>query len=481
VDLEVTMTIAPVDAGRVGLDRPALPAVAGARLTVPLVDGRRVPYVNLDHAASAPCLAAVRDAVDELLPWYASVHRGAGFASRVCTQVYEQARDTLRRFTGARHGDVVVFTRNSTDALNLLARAVPRGASVVVVFDTDHHAALLPWRGPRVRRLTTPRRAGDAVLALEDALRDCPVGPRLVVLTGASNVTGELWPVDRMAEVARRHGARVALDAAQLAPHRPLDMRTLDVDYVALSGHKLYAPFGVGALIGRADWLRAAEPYLLGGGATRQVLDRGDHLGISWAPGPERHEAGTPNVVGVHALAVACETITRHGWSPVVARERALLARLRAGLATVPGLRELSLFGPAHDRVGVVSCTVDGQDAGLMAAILSAEHGIGVRDGLFCAHIATRRLLAPNQPRALRASIGLATVADHVDRLVSALRRIVTHGPAWTYRVVDGRWTPTPDPRPLPPFLTTEARSPRTDHVAAEPTPCGGSDCAARV
>ncbi|WP_156757387.1 aminotransferase class V-fold PLP-dependent enzyme [Actinokineospora pegani] len=447
------MTLAIPSPTRAAEAVPAVPPVVGSRLVVPLVDGTRVPYANLDHAASAPCLEAVRDAVDELLPWYASVHRGAGFASQVSTRVLEQSREVLRRFVGAHRTDAVVFTRNTTDSLNLLARAVPGGTSVVL-FDTEHHAALLPWRGPRVRRLRTPADADGAVRALDNALAECAAGPRLVVLTAASNVTGELWPVAELAAVARRHGARTVLDAAQLAPHRPVDIGALDVDWVALSGHKLYAPFGAGALIGRADWLRAAEPYLAGGGATASVTDRGDRLAVSWSPGVERHEAGSPNVVGPHALAVACETITRHGWDAVVEHERVLLSRLRAGLATVPGLRPLDLFGA--DRVGVVSFTVDGLDSGLIAAALSAEHGIGVRDGLFCAHIATERLLrraGGHEKRAVRASIGLATTAEHVDRLVSALRSLVADGPAAEYHLVDGRWAPVDDPRPLPPFV----------------------------
>jgi selenocysteine lyase/cysteine desulfurase len=433
------------------LASPTLPPVACAALTVPLVDGRRVPYANLDHAASAPCLAAVRDAVDELLPWYASVHRGAGFASQVSTRIYERARDVVRRFVGARRTDSVVFTRNTTDALNLLARALPRPTSVVH-FDTDHHAALLPWRGPRVFRIAD-------VGALDAALRECPTGPRLVVVTGASNVTGELWPVADIAALARRHGARIVLDAAQLAPHRPVDIRALDVDYVVLSGHKLYAPFGTGALVGRADWLRAADPYLAGGGASALVTDHGSHVAVSWSTGLERHEAGSPNVVGAHALAVACETLGRH-WEPVLAHEGSLLSRLRAGLAGVPGLRELTLLG--GDRVGVVSFAVDRHDPGLLAAALSAEHGIGVRDGAFCAHIATRRLLASagaSGTRALRASVGLGSTVEHVDRLVAALHTLVADGPRWDYAQVDGRWTPTPDPRPLPPFLSAGPRT----------------------
>ena len=448
------MTIA-VPPARSTTDIPTVPAVVGARLSVPLVTGERVQYANLDHAASAPCLEQVRDAVDELLPWYASVHRGAGFASQVSTKVYEQARDTLRRFVGARSSDTVVFTRNTTDALNLLAKSLPRRTSVVL-FDTEHHAALLPWRGPNVRRIETPESAASAVPALEAALKLCPEGPRLVVVTGASNVTGELWPVAELAAVARRFGARTVLDAAQLAPHRPVDIKALDVDYVVLSGHKLYAPYGSGALIGRADWLQAAEPYLVGGGATKNVVDWGDHLGVSWSAVPERHEAGSPNVVGVHALAAACDTITRHGWDRIVAHEQALLLRLREGLKTIPGLHELSIFQGNQDRVGVVSFTIHGHEAGLIAAALSAEYGIGVRDGAFCAHVATRRLLDrvdATEQRALRASLGLGSTAEHVDRLVDALRKLVTEGPKWTYRLEDGRWAPVNDNRPLPPFV----------------------------
>ncbi|GLZ29738.1 cysteine desulfurase [Lentzea sp. NBRC 105346] len=435
------------------LPKVTVPAVVGAELKVPLVTGERVTYANLDHAASAPCLEQVRDAVDELLPWYASVHRGAGFASQVSTRVYEQARDKVRRFVGARSSDTVVFTRNTTDALNLLARSVPKGTAVVL-FDSEHHAALLPWRGRHVQRLTTPTSSAAAVIALDKALAAAPVGPRLVIVTGASNVTGELWPVAEFARVARRHGARIALDAAQLAPHRAFDVRDLDVDYVAFSGHKIYAPFGAGVLVGRADWLQAADPYLVGGGATAKVTDHGDRLGVAWSKVPERHEAGSPNVVGVYALGVACDVLSRH-WEQTVAHEEALLSRLREGLATIPGLRTLSLFNDTGS-VGVVSFTLAGLDAGFIAAALSAEYGIGVRDGAFCAHVAVSRLTertGAHEQRALRASIGLGTTAEHVDRLVAALRTLVTDGPRWNYVQRDGRWVADDDTRTLPPFL----------------------------
>ena len=428
-----------------------IPAVLGTR--VPLVTGSDADYANLDHAASAPCLRAVRDAVDELLPWYASVHRGAGFASQVSTKVYERTRDVVRRFVGARAADAVIFTRNTTDALNLLARCLPRHTSVVL-FDTEHHAALLPWRGPNVRRIPLPRARRAAVSAVDSALADCPEGPRLVVVTGASNVTGEVLPVGEIAAVARRHGARIALDGAQLAPHRPISLRELDVDYVALSGHKIYAPFGAGALVGRGDWLRAAEPYLAGGGATKTVTEDA----VVWNAGPERHEAGSPNTVGVHALGVACERLGA-SWDALIAHEAELTDRLRRGLAAVPGLVELRLFDDETDetdQVGTVGFVLDGLEPGWVAAVLSAEYGIGVRDGAFCAHVTTRRLVGRaggDGGHALRVSLGLGTTTEHVDRLVLALRQIVARGARWTYDRPDGRWAPSPDPRELPPFL----------------------------
>jgi selenocysteine lyase/cysteine desulfurase len=433
------------------LPRHDVTTVVGADLAVPLATGGHIQYANLDHAASAPCLCLVKDAVDQLLPWYASVHRGAGFASQVSTKVYEHARDVVRTFLNAADDHTVVFTRNSTDSLNLLARSLPEATSVVM-FDTEHHAVLLPWRGPWMHRIPTPDSPTAAVAALDSALLATPSGPRLVVITGASNVTGEIWPIAELAGVARQHGARVALDAAQLAPHRPIDMQACGVDYAVLSGHKLYAPFGAGVLVGRSDWLQSAEPYLAGGGATERVCQGAAELDVAWSAVPERHEAGSPNVVGVHALAAACSAITAN-WPRIEAHEIALLRRLRAGLREIPGLAELSLFdGP---RVAVVSFTIKQHDAGLLAAALSAEYGIGVRGGAFCAHIATRRLLAKvgsTQEHALRVSLGLGSTAEHVERLVGALHRLVSTGPALRYRRVAGQWAPEQDPRRWPSF-----------------------------
>ncbi|GAA4464847.1 aminotransferase class V-fold PLP-dependent enzyme [Phytohabitans houttuyneae] len=397
--------------------------IVGADLPVRLRSGATVRFAHLDYAASAPCARAAADAVQRLLPWYGSVHRGAGARSARSTLEYERARQAVADFTGARSDDTVVFTRNTTDALNLLAHALPAGTTTVV-FDGEHHANLLPW--PNAVRLPTPPDPDTAVALLDRALAGI-AGPALFAVTGASNVTGELWPVRRLAAVAHSHGARVAVDAAQLAPHRPVDLDALGADYLAFSGHKLYAPFGAGALVGRADWLDAAEPYLRGGGASAAV---GDHAGdVTWATGPARHEGGTPNLLGAVSLAAVCEALAAADRNALHAREQQLLARLQAGLADVPAAVPVSLFSDTHPRVGIVSLALPDHDAATVADRLGADHGVGVRAGQFCAHPLARRLTGATRPGGcatgpaalLRISFGLGTTDSDIDRVVAAL------------------------------------------------------------
>ena len=412
--------------------------LAGDGLEIPLPDGRRVAYAHFDYAASAPPLLAVQHAVAETLGSYGSVHRGAGYASQVTTRRYERAREVIGASVGARPDDTVIFTRNTTDAMNLLAHVLPADTTVVV-FASEHHAALLPWeRRHRTVRLPVPATPQEAVRAAGAALAAAPAGPRLLVVTAASNVTGELWPVAELARVAHEHGARIAADVAQLVPHRPVSLTGLDLDYIAFSGHKLYAPYGAGCLIGRADWPAAAEPYLYGGGATAAV----GTAGVSWAADPaQRHEAGTPNVAGAVAIAAACEALAHR--AALVAEEERLLARLRDGLAALPGVTELSTWGPRQPRVGIVAFTVDGWEAGAVARALSDDHGIGVRDGRFCAHLLVDRLAGPGGA-AVRASIGLGTVDEHVDRLLGALAALSSA----TRREHDPRPRPARTPAP---------------------------------
>ncbi|WP_371496628.1 aminotransferase class V-fold PLP-dependent enzyme [Kitasatospora sp. NBC_00374] len=434
-------------------------AVLGHDVQVPLVGGEKVTYAALDYAASAPALQRVWDDVAAYAPYYGSVHRGAGYLSQLSTDLFEQSRRTVADFLDLREDDQVVFTRATTDSLNLLAAAVPAGTRVFA-FETEHHASLLPWRreGVTVHYLRAPRSHAEAVAALDAALTEHPDGPRLLCVTGASNVTGELWPVAELTETAHRHGARIVLDAAQLAPHHRVSVRELDVDWIAFSGHKLYAPFGAGVLAGRSDWLDAAEPYLAGGGASRTVAREADgSVAVEWHRGPSRHEAGSPNVIGAYAIASACRALTEAGFDALQAREQELIERLKAGLAEIPEVRVLSLFGTDAARVGVLSFVVRGWNSSHFSAALSAEYGIGVRDGLFCAHPLVRTLLggeeaAPSECgapeaslpgerslNAIRVSFGAGTPDEHLDRFLGAVRELVTDGARWSYRNEGGR------------------------------------------
>ncbi|MGQ4356251.1 aminotransferase class V-fold PLP-dependent enzyme [Streptomyces drozdowiczii] len=434
--------------------------VLGEDVLVPLVTGGEVGYAALDYAASAPALKRVWDDVAAYAPYYGSVHRGAGYLSQLSTDLFESSRATVAEFLGCRPEDQVVFTRSTTDSLNLLAAALPADCQVFV-FETEHHASLLPWRDARVTYLNAPRTPAEAVATLEAALAGRePHGPALVCVTGASNVTGELWPVRELAAAAHAHGARIVLDAAQLAPHHPVDITELDVDWVAFSGHKLYAPFGSGVLAGRADWLREAEPYLAGGGASRKVARRTDGgVDVEWHTTAARHEAGSPNVIGVYSIASACKALTEAGFDRLVAREQHLVGEVLTGLAEVPEVKVLSLFGDDTPRVGVISFVVEGWNSSHFAAALSAEYGIGVRDGLFCAHPLVRTLLgsdpgeagecgAPEaEPgerslNAIRVSFGAGTPDEHVERFLRAVRELVSDGARWKYRTEDGRCVP---------------------------------------
>jgi selenocysteine lyase/cysteine desulfurase len=439
-------------------------ALIGDDVMVPLVPGGFTRYLNFDYAASAPCLATVWDAVQKLLPWYSSVHRGAGYKSQICTALYEKAREDVRSFVGAQPEDCVIFTRNTTDALNLLAHALPPAARVVT-WASEHHANLLPWQQVYTHVLPIPATPADALSDLEFVLRHYQID--LVAVTGASNVTGELWPIREIAALTRHYHAKTVLDAAQLAPHRAIEQTSWDIDFVAISGHKLYAPFGAGAMIGRraaCDWLETGAPMLRGGGAVDYVqVDE-----VLWTALPDRQEAGSPNVVGAVALGVACRTLQAAGLAALEFDERALRIRLEERLAKVPGLHLLRMWPLGASRIGVVCWVHDKVPYATQAAVLSAEHGAGVRHGCLCAHPLVTTLLnvdpitaralgaikASGQgqiPGVVRASIGLGTTEADVDALVHAVEAVCAGQITWTYQSsADGTqcW-PINDPREM--------------------------------
>ncbi|AOT05138.1 aminotransferase class V-fold PLP-dependent enzyme [Arthrobacter sp. U41] len=443
---------------RFAVARRPLAAVTGAEIQAPLIQGGSVRYANLDYGASAPALSVVSAYLNEILPYYASVHRGAGYASQISTSVYENARSIVRDFVGGRPDDSVIFTRNTTDSLNLLAGCLPVAdgshTGEVLYLDIEHHANLLPWQSvPHRSVIAAPTLAATLELLRGELAYG---GVSLLAVTGASNVTGEILPIRALAALAHEFGARIVVDAAQLAPHRRINIAADGIDYLAFSGHKLYAPFGAGVLVGRPDWLDAGTPHLAGGGAVQDArIDT-----VSWTTGPARHEGGSPNVLGAAALARATQVIADLDAEQWHAHENAIRSFLVEGLARIDGVRVHQIFsdsasfdapagtGPGTGTIGVVNFSLEGYDAGLVAAYLSAEHGIGLRDGRFCAHPLLRRLGLPSG--SLRASFGLGSRLEDAERLLAGIQDLRRTGLGWDYVVDAGRWVPSNDTRSYP-------------------------------
>ncbi|MDZ7386559.1 MAG: aminotransferase class V-fold PLP-dependent enzyme [candidate division KSB1 bacterium] len=415
---------------------------------VPLLNGRTVRYVNLDNAATTPAFSKVVESVQRFLPLYASVHRGAGFKSRWSTEVFEQAREIVARFVGAnlRH-DTVIFGVNATGAINKLSYrlCLPKGFVVISTL-LEHHSNDLPWR--RRAQVVRVRATPDGRLDEEDFDRQLKAHAGrigLVAVTGASNVTGYLPPIHRLARKAHEAGAEILVDAAQLAPHRRIDMKPSDdpehLDYVVLSAHKMYAPFGSGALIGPKAAFICGDPEYCGGGTVEAVTI--EH--VDWADPPERDEAGTPNAVGAVAMAAAAQALMDIGMEKVAAHEEELTRYALTKLRRIAGVRLYGETDPAKagERVGVIPFNIEGVHHALVAAVLGYEGGIGVRNGCFCAHPYVVHLLGLSRaeaegwrlkvlsgdrstlPGMVRASFGCYTCKEDIDRWIEMVERIV--------------------------------------------------------
>ena len=446
--------------------------VVGINQRVPLLDGRLTPYVNLDNAASTPALRAVMRTVDEFLPFYSGVHRGTGYKSRLSTKVFEQAREIVGRFVGADPArDVVVFTKNATEAVNKLAHSLPMPPHAVVLTTTlEHHSNDLPWRG-RARTVAVRCRPDGSldIDHLDHLLRRHAGRIVLLAVSGASNVTGVVQPVHELAARVHAVGGRILVDAAQLVAHRPLDLRPHDdpghLDFVVMSAHKMYAPYGTGALIGPRNAFGPAPDHA-GGGTVRAVTVDG----VAWADLPDREEAGSPNVLGAVAMAAAAQVLDDAGRAGIAAHEAELTRYAVGRLSAVPGL---TIHGPAHgsggvDRLGVLPFTVAGLDHALVAAILGYEHGVGVRSGCFCAQPYIAHLLQLDRagaaswvrqvgagdkrgaPGMVRMSFGCYNDPSDVDRAVEGLERVVAGDILGTYRTdLDGTCHPRGYPEPM--------------------------------
>lgn len=413
---------------------------------VPLLDGSKRPYINFDNAASTPAMLPVRQAVERFMAYYSSVHRGTGFKSQVSTHAYEEARAAVLNFVGADPVEhVCIFGKNTTEAINKLARRFPftDERTVVLVSSMEHHSNDLPWRyAAEVVHLglTPDGRLDEADFDRQLVQHAGRVA--LVAITGASNVTGFINPVHRLAEKAHAAGAQILVDCAQLAPHRSVNMLPLSdprhLDYVTLSAHKMYAPYGTGALVGRRDTFTQGDPDMRGGGEVEIVtLDS-----VVWSEPPERDEAGSPNVVGAVAMAAAIKQFEKIGMDAVAQHEAELTAYALEQLIRVPGITIYGDTQPdkASERLGVIPINIEGKSHFEIASILGYEFGIGVRHGCFCAHPymlymmhiqeehareVRREIVAKqksNVPGMVRISFGLYNTCAEVDSLVQALQ-----------------------------------------------------------
>jgi len=364
----------------------------------------------------------------------------------VSTYQYEAARVAALAFAGraTESTDVAIFCRNTTEAINHLVYRLRLSLNdVVVTTVVEHHANLLPWARVCKRRFVECAR--DGTFTVEDVIAqlDATPRPRLLAFTAASNVTGWLPPIDELIDAAHDRGIPVLVDAAQLAAHRRLPEAA---DYLAWSGHKMYAPFGGGVLIGPRDTFADGDPFLAGGGAVDLVdLDE-----VVWTDPPDREEAGSPNVIGVVALHAAIDSLTSIGWPDITYHDDHLAVRLRHGLS---GINRVRVLGPdlTVNTLPIAAFAVDGIPHALVAARLGAEHAIGVRHGCFCAHPYLTRLLGLSDdnvaayqqalragdrtqiPGAVRASCAINTTPDDIDRLVAAVADIANTPPPVPY------------------------------------------------
>jgi cysteine desulfurase/selenocysteine lyase len=398
--------------------------VARVRADFPILSQRvhGKPLVFLDSAASAQKPRAVIDAMSHAMETqYANVHRGLHWMSERTSDDYEGVRGKVAALLHAAAREEIVFTRNSTEAINLVAHSYGRGimkpGQAVLITEMEHHANIVPWQMLRDAhgielRVAPITDAGELDMgALPGLLADGRVG--LVAVTHMSNVLGTYNPIARITKLAHESGALVLVDGSQAVVHRAVDVQALDADFYVFTGHKLYGPTGVGVLWARAALLEAMPPFMGGGDMIASVsFERS-----TYAPAPQKFEAGTPAILEVIGLGAAIDYVNAIGFDAIAAHEAALTEHALARMAGVDGLR---VVGTAQDRGGVISFTLEGAHAHDVATLLD-RNGIAVRAGQHCAEPLMRRL---GLTSTARASFGIYTTAEEIDVLADTLVRV---------------------------------------------------------
>ncbi|HLY07847.1 MAG TPA: cysteine desulfurase [Planctomycetota bacterium] len=384
-----------------------------------LVHGR--PLVYLDNAATTQKPARV---IDALRTYYetqnANIHRGVHHLSEIATQAYEAARVKVQRFLGAADGKEIIFTRGATESINLVAQSFLRpritAGDEVLITHLEHHSNIVPWQMLRdekglVLQVAPIDDRGDVIL--EEFEKRITPRTKLVSVTQVSNALGTVTPVHRMIELAHRRGVAVLIDGAQAVPHLAVDVRALDADFYAFSGHKLYGPTGIGVLYGKQALLEAMPPYQGGGDMILSVTfekTKYNHL-------PYKFEAGTPHIEGVIGLGAALDYVTGIGLGAIAAHETDVLAHGTTVLSQIPGLR---LIGTAREKAGVLSFELEGVHPHDIGTILD-QQGIAIRTGHHCAQPVMDRF---GVPATARASLALYNTNEEMDALAAGLKKV---------------------------------------------------------
>lgn len=379
------------------------------------------PLIYLDNAATTQKPLCVLDAMrDEYLNVNANVHRGVHWMSQQATELHEAARETVRRFINARSAAEVVFTRGTTEGLNLIAstycQAFMHEGDEVIVSAMEHHSNIVPWQLQAQQRgivLKVVPMTDAGELMLDEYEKLFTNKTKLVSLTQVSNVLGTVNPVKQMTATAHAHGVPVVIDGAQSAPHFKVDMQDIDCDFFVFSGHKAYGPTGIGVLYGKEEWLDRLPPYQGGG----EMISHVSFDKVSFERPPLKFEAGTPDYIATHGLAVALDYLSSLGMDNIAQHEHELTAYALERMQTIPGMR---IFGEAAHRDAVISFQV-GHIHHMDMGTLLDRLGIAIRTGHHCAQPLMQRLGVLGTARA---SFALYNTREEVDQLVAGIERV---------------------------------------------------------
>jgi cysteine desulfurase / selenocysteine lyase len=376
------------------------------------------PLVYLDNAASAQKPKAVLNAMmHSMTAEYANVHRGLHFMSNAATQAFEDARETVRRFLNAPSKDQIIFTRNATDAINLVAQSfggmvVGEGDEIVLSI-LEHHSNIVPWHFHRERRGAAIKWApvdDEGNFLIEEFAKLLTVRTKMVAVTMMSNALGTITPIKEIIQLAHDKGIPVLVDASQAAVHGAVDVQALDCDFLVFTGHKTYGPTGIGVLYGKADHLKKMPPYQGGGEMISEVTE----ASITYNDPPHRFEAGTPAIVEAVGLGAALNYMMGIGAEAIVSHEQALLDHAMERLSKINSLR---IFGQAKHKGPIISFTMEGAHAHDVATVID-QQGVAVRAGTHCTQPLLQRF---GVTATCRASFALYNTPEEVDKLADAL------------------------------------------------------------